>query len=41
MRRDTIRIYKDTMWEDTMEFGDPYVCAPAQQELKIAERIVA
>ena len=39
--RDTIRIYKDTMREDAMEFGDPYVRAPTQQELKIAERVAA
>ena len=37
--RDTIRRYKDTMREDAMEFGDPYVHAPTQQELKIAERV--
>ena len=39
--RDTIRVYKDTMREDAMEFVNPYVCAPTQQELKIAERVAA
>ena len=41
MMRDTIRICKDTMREDEMEFGDPYVSAPNLQELKIAECVVA
>ena len=36
---DTIRIYKDTISEDAMEFGDPYVRASTQQELNIAERV--
>ena len=37
--RDTIRLYKDTMLEDAIEFGDPLVRAPSQQELKIVERV--
>ena len=37
--RDTIRIYTDTMHEDAMEYGDLYVRASTQQELKIAERV--
>ena len=39
--RDTIRLYRDTMREDAMEFGYPAVRAPTQQELKIAERVAA
>ena len=39
--RETIRLYKNTMRQDAMEFGDPLVCAPAQQKLKIAERVAA
>ena len=39
--RDMIRIYKDTMREDATEFDDPYVRAPTQRELKIAERVGA
>ena len=39
--RDTSRIYKDTMREDTMAFGDSYVRVSTQQELKIAERVAA
>ena len=39
--RDKILLYEDTMLEDVMEFGDPYVCALPQQELKIAELIAA
>ena len=40
---DTICLYKDTMREDAIEFGDPLanVRAPAQQELRIAERVCA
>ena len=39
----TVRLYKDTMDEDRMEFGDPLasVRAPTQQELKISERVTA
>ena len=39
---DIIRLYKDEMREDAMEFGDPLAsaCASNQQELKIAERVV-
>ena len=41
--RDKTRMYKDTMHEDVMEFGDllASVCAPIQQELKIAEPVSA
>ena len=39
--RDTIRLYKDKMCEDAIEFGDPQVHAQTQQELKIAERVTA
>ena len=39
--RDTIRVYKDTMREDAMEYGDTLVCALIQQELKIGARIFA
>ena len=39
--RDTIRLYKDTMSEDAMDFCDPDIRAPTQQELKIAGRVVA
>ena len=39
--RDVIRLYKDTMREDAIEFNDPLVRAPTQQELKIAERVAA
>ena len=39
--RNTIRLYKDTVREDAMEFGDPNIRALAQQELNIAERIAA
>ena len=41
MMCDTIRLYKDTMREDTMEFSDPGIRASTQQELKIAERLAA
>ena len=37
----TIRIYKDTMREDAIEFGVHYVCAATQQKLKIAQRVAA
>ena len=39
--RDIIRLYKDTMREDAIEFGDllESIRAPTQQELKIAERV--
>ena len=37
--RDSIRMYKNTMREDAMEFGDPYVRAQTQQKLKIAEHV--
>ena len=36
--RYTIRIYKETMRKDAMEFGDPYIHSPTQEELKISER---
>ena len=39
--RNTIRTYEDTQYEDAREFGDLYVRAPTQQELKIAERVTA
>ena len=39
--RETICLYKDTMFEDVMGFGDPLFRAAAQQELKIAERVAA
>ena len=39
--RDRIRLYKDTMREDAMEFDDPAVRAPAKQVLKNAERVTA
>ena len=39
--RDTICLYKDMMRKDAMEFGDPFVRAPTQQELNIAERFAA
>ena len=39
--RDTIRICKDTMRKDAMEFGDPYIRVPTQQGLKIAECVAA
>ena len=29
------------MHENAMEFGDPYVHAPTQKELKISERVAA
>ena len=38
---DTARLYKDTMSECKMEFGDPGIRAPTQQELKISERFAA
>ena len=34
--RYTIRLYKDEMREDAMEFGDTLFRSPTQQELKIA-----
>ena len=37
--RYTIRIYKDTMCEDAIEFSNHHVCAQTRQELKIAERV--
>ena len=39
--RYTIRLYKDNMREDTMEFGEPGARAPTQQEPKIAKRVTA
>ena len=39
--RDTNRMYKDTMCEDAMEFGDSHVRVPTQQELKNAKRVAA
>ena len=39
--RDTISLYKDLMRDDAMEFGYSLVRALKQQELKIAERVVA
>ena len=39
--RYNIRLYKDTMREDAIEFGDPAVRAPTQPELKLAERVVS
>ena len=39
--RDTIRLHKDTMRKDAMEFIDPLLRVPAKQELKIAERVAA
>ena len=38
---DMIRVYKDTMREEAMDFCVPYVRAPTQQELKIAMRVTA
>ena len=39
--RDAICISKDTMPEDAIEFGYPYVRAQTQQELKITERVAS
>ena len=38
---DTVRLYKNTMLEDAMEFSDPLasIHAPTQQTLKIDERV--
>ena len=40
---DAIRLYKDMMREDTIEFGNPFASfrVPTHQDLKIAERIFA
>ena len=39
--RNSIRVYKDTMHKDSMEFGDNCARAQPQQELNIAERVAA
>ena len=41
MKCDTIGLYKDTMLEDAMKFGDSCFHAPTQQEPKIATRAAA
>ena len=41
MMCDTIRLYEDNLREYAKEFGDQSICAPMQQELKIAERVDA
>ena len=39
--RDAIRLCKDTIREDAMDFGDPAARAPTQLNLKIAARVAA
>ena len=41
MMRDTIRLYKDMMREDAMEFNCSLVRSPTQQKLKIADCVTA
>ena len=38
---DTIPLYRDTMREDAIEFGDPLVRAPTQKDLMIVECVAA
>ena len=38
---DTIRLYLDTLRDDSMRIVDPHVRAPSQQDLKIAECVAA